>query len=336
MRKTFLVISLLATLFLGAQDIHFSQFYASPLTLNPAMTGFLNGDCRAGVMYRNQWKSVTVPFVTISGAYEHKFTLENGDQFGAGLVVVSDKSGDANFNITKIHLSGAYHKKLSENQQIALGFQPGYVQKSIDVTNLTFPNQYDNSTGLFDPNNPSGEPLGNMDFNVSYIDVNMGALWSGRFGDNLSAYAGVGAFHLNMPQESFYSGGDSRLPMRLVVHGGARIITGENISVVPDFIYMTQGGVTELNIGGAVEYSLPDNENPATLLSLGGYYRNKDALIVTGGVGYKNMKLGLCYDFNTSDLSVASANKGGFELSFTYICFLNKLPTIMAIPCRAF
>ena len=101
MRNKFLVFFLLASIGLGAQDIHFSQFYASPLTLNPAMTGFLNGDCRAGVMYRNQWKSVTVPFITISGAYEHKFLMNNGDQVGAGVVVVSDQSGDANFRILK-------------------------------------------------------------------------------------------------------------------------------------------------------------------------------------------------------------------------------------------
>ena len=61
---------------------------------------------------------------------------------------------------------------------------------------------------------------------------------------------------------------------------------------------LTQGGVTELNIGGAVEYSLPDNENPATLLSLGGYYRNKDALIVTGGWLHGGGWV-YYYDFNT-------------------------------------
>ena len=133
MRNYLLTFVLLFFISLNAQDIHFSQFYASPLTLNPAMTGFVNGDCRAGVIYRNQWKSVTVPFITISGAYEHKFVLENEDQVGAGLVLVSDQSGDANFTILKGHLSGAYHKVLNPNHQIAIGFQPGYVQKSIDI-----------------------------------------------------------------------------------------------------------------------------------------------------------------------------------------------------------
>ena len=335
MRNKFLAFFLSTTIGLGAQDIHFSQFYASPQTLNPAMTGFLNGDCRAGVMYRNQWKSVTVPFITISGDYQHKFILGNGDNVGAGVVIVSDKSGDANFNITKIHLDGAYHKKLSPNHQISLGFQPGYVQKSINLNNVTFPNQYDNTTGLFDPSNPSGEP-GSLINSVSYIDLNMGALWSGRFGSNLSAYAGMAAFHLNAPQESFYTGGSSKLPMRIVMHGGARFVTGTNLSVVPDFVYMSQGGVSELNIGGAVEYNLHNNQNPSTLLSLGGYYRNKDAFIISTGFGVKNIRVGVCYDFNISDLSVASANKGGFELSFAYVCYLNKLPTIMAVPCRAF
>ena len=336
MRNYLAVIILMLAININAQDIHFSQFYASPLTLNPSMTGLLNGDCRAGVIYRNQWNSVTVPFVTISGSYEHRFVLENEDQIGAGLVLVSDQSGDANFTILKGHLSGAYHKVLNENHQIALGIQPGYVQKSIDITNLTFPNQYDNTTGNFDINNPSGEPSSTMATKTSYIDLNMGALWVGRFSKELSAYGGFSSFHLNSPNESFYSGGESKLPMRMVIHGGVRYLTGTNLSVVPDFIFMTQAGVTELNIGTAVEYSIPDNKNATSLLSLGGYYRNKDAFIISAGMGYKNFKVGVCYDYNTSDLKVASANKGGFELSLTYICQLKKGPAIIAVPCRAF
>ena len=104
------------------------------------------------------------------------------------------------------------------------------------------------------------------------------------------------------------------------MHGGADYYR-ENISVVPDFVYMTQEAL-ELNIGGAVEYSLPDNENPATLLKRGVIIEIKMHYLYRG-VGYKNMKLGLCYDFNTSDLSVASANKGGFNYP-SLVCFITN------------
>ncbi|HOA38555.1 MAG TPA: type IX secretion system membrane protein PorP/SprF, partial [Flavihumibacter sp.] len=42
----------LFTTALKAQDPHFSQFFASPLTLNPAYTGKFNGTVRVSGNYR--------------------------------------------------------------------------------------------------------------------------------------------------------------------------------------------------------------------------------------------------------------------------------------------
>ena len=39
-----------------AQDIHFSQFNMSPGNLNPAFTGFFDGDVRGVANYRSQWR----------------------------------------------------------------------------------------------------------------------------------------------------------------------------------------------------------------------------------------------------------------------------------------
>ncbi|MEK7225921.1 MAG: type IX secretion system membrane protein PorP/SprF, partial [Bacteroidota bacterium] len=48
-----------------AQDPNFSQFFASPLTLNPALTGKFDGLFRVAGNYRNQWP-------TIPNAYQTK------------------------------------------------------------------------------------------------------------------------------------------------------------------------------------------------------------------------------------------------------------------------
>ena len=49
------------------QDLHFSQYYNTPLLVNPANTGFNpDFDFRAGVNYRNQWASVGSPYKTTS------------------------------------------------------------------------------------------------------------------------------------------------------------------------------------------------------------------------------------------------------------------------------
>ena len=37
-----------------AQDIHFSQFYASPMNMNPATTGVIGCDMRFSAIYRNE------------------------------------------------------------------------------------------------------------------------------------------------------------------------------------------------------------------------------------------------------------------------------------------
>ena len=42
-----------------AQDIHFTQFTAAPLTVNPAFTGNFDGQWRATAIYRTQCKEVS-------------------------------------------------------------------------------------------------------------------------------------------------------------------------------------------------------------------------------------------------------------------------------------
>jgi len=49
-----LLLSLLLTPTLKSQDFHFSQFFAGPLNLNPALTGS-SELTRVGINYRKQW-----------------------------------------------------------------------------------------------------------------------------------------------------------------------------------------------------------------------------------------------------------------------------------------
>ncbi len=78
MRKaTLLLTIILWSVISFAQDIHYSQFYASPLTLNPALTGVNECNYRIGAMYRNQWKSVTTPYQTPSISFE----INHGQKF---------------------------------------------------------------------------------------------------------------------------------------------------------------------------------------------------------------------------------------------------------------
>jgi hypothetical protein len=56
----------------NGQDIHWSQYNDNPLFQNPGNTGNFNGDYRFVGNYRNQWRSVSIPFETIALSAEKK------------------------------------------------------------------------------------------------------------------------------------------------------------------------------------------------------------------------------------------------------------------------
>src|SRR6056297_1942076 len=111
---------ILSTLFLGwastsfGQDIHFSQFYLSPLNLNPAMTGVMNCNIRLTANYRNQWASVlkSNAYSTYSVSYDQRIPVGRNDYFGIGGTFWGDVAGEANFGTTTGKLSGSYSKKM--------------------------------------------------------------------------------------------------------------------------------------------------------------------------------------------------------------------------------
>ena len=251
-----------------SQDIHFSQFYASPLNLNPALTGFSEGSYRVSGIYRNQWFSVTTPFVTYSASYDMRLLEDKlgDDLFGVGGLVVADKSGDGELGMMGIYGSASYHKQLGSGKKhsLGLGIQGGYVQKTLNHTQLRFPNQFvDND---FDLTQSNGENFSGD--NLNYIDLQTGLLWQSQFMKKLGAFGGLAVYHLTQPKESFL-GDDSRLGMRYLLHGGARAKLTENIYLTPNFIFMYQDKAKEINLGTAVEYHFGlNNENTLELLKI--------------------------------------------------------------------
>ncbi|MCH8903901.1 MAG: PorP/SprF family type IX secretion system membrane protein [Bacteroidetes bacterium] len=329
---------------LMAQDIHFSQFYASPLTLNPGLTGLNSCDYRVAVIYRDQWKSV-IPnsYKTVSASFDTKVLREklNNDFVGVGVMFYNDRSGDAGYQINKIMASAAYHKGLSvdNSQNLSLGVQFGFTQESLELTKLLFPSQF--VGGIFTDRVSSGEP-GDLNNGNTYLDLQAGLMWYGEFTDQVSGFAGISMFHITTPKQTFFKeayasslpGGLNELPSRYVFTGGSKILVSDNFSVLPNFIYMNQKKAQELNVGASVEYDMPDNENPETFVSIGGWYRLKDAVIVTTSIGFQNWILGVSYDINTSQLRSVSRNQGGFELSLIYVgCYGQTKPREIVVPC---
>lgn len=108
MRRIIQLILFLVPLSVFTQDIHFSQFYMSPLNLNPALTGVMNCKMRFVANYRNQWAPVlkSKSFNTFNMSFDQKIPVGRYDYFGFGGTFWGDKAGSLDFSTIQFKLSG--------------------------------------------------------------------------------------------------------------------------------------------------------------------------------------------------------------------------------------
>jgi type IX secretion system PorP/SprF family membrane protein len=303
-----------------AQDVHFTQFNASPLIVNPAFTGNFSGQWRASAIYRNQWRNIAgfeTYAVSVDAPIVHDLTHD--DYLAAGLQLYNDRAGDGNFSNLSALGSVAYHKFLGANvdKVISVGFQGGYTQKSFDITKLFFQNQFVDGQFLSLPN-PEG--LGNRD---GYAVINAGVSWAHSISERVGYALGVGANNINQPGETFRSNPNSEngLPMRYTAQAGAIAYVSDRLSLRPAVLYQQQATADEIVAGNEFNYALGNTEirSYSTAVFAGVWYRNNDAIMATAGLEFKGFRLGLAYDYNTSNLKTATNGNGGFEISLTYI-----------------
>lgn len=330
MKKTNIHIIILVLLLFGkgssmAQDIHFSQFYEAPLLRNPSLAGIFTGDIRAQVVYRDQWNSFTNAYRSGSFNGEYKMPVGSSDDFlTIGLQMLYDKAGTV--ALTSTHLLPAlnYHKALSSdrNMYLSVGFMGGLVQKSIDRSKITTDNQF--VGGAYNPAVANGETFANATYH--YLDGSVGASFNSSFGEENenNLFFGIAYHHLNRPSNSFYRSANAALHPKWVYSGGVKFQVNEQAFFNLQADYSKQGTATEI-IGGALYgYKIGDPENPDYTLYGGLFMRFKDALIPAMKIDYNPFSIGLSYDVNISQLKTASQGRGGFELSVTYIGFLDR------------
>ena len=301
-----------------SQDIHFSQFGASPLNLNPAQTGFFNGDYRFVANHRNQWKSVTTPYKTFSGSAEMVLNglSDSRNKYNAGLLFNHDKAGDSKLSLTQIALSFSVIRPLDEDNRhyLSAGIQAGYVSRSINYSDLTFDEQYDGD--VFDPGQTNTEQFDND--NHGYTDFSAGVSYLFSTENRFKAGTGISFQHINRPNDAFF-GKEAKMFSRTQFDVKLDFPLASKFDLVPALFYMNQGSFRELTGGTSVRYRLSELPGRTYSFYLGGWMRSKDAAIVSAGIDYNNLNVGVSYDFNTSDLDRASNGKGGYEISLIYI-----------------
>jgi type IX secretion system PorP/SprF family membrane protein len=333
----FCTLALLTGAAMQAQDIHFSQYNASPLTLNPAQAGNFNCDFRAGVNYRNQWASVASPFVTYSAFADMPVKaikgFDEGDQIGAGIYLFNDRAGGGIMSNFQAVLSAAYHKSLGQNSRISLGVGLGFMQKSLDQSQLTWGTQWTGDG--FDPTQASLENFaGGAAFGNFNLDLGL-MFKSSALDGRLSYEAGGTIFHLTTPEESFLDGGESQeLGMRYLGHARAIYMVNDKVSLQPTVLYMNQSKAQETILGSDFGYLINSGSFMGTA-SIGAHYRLGDAVIAAVGLDYQNFRFGFSYDITTSSLTNAvNGGVGGFEMTLVYrACALPVIPKEYIMPC---
>jgi type IX secretion system PorP/SprF family membrane protein len=309
---------------LNAQDLHFSQFFNSPLTTNPANTGFIpDADYRLGAHYRNQYSSImAVPYKTISiygDAQVFRDRLENG-WLGLGAVLLRDVAGSGSLTSTKAYGSVAYHQMLGNSGLLTAGFNVGWTNKKIDQSKLKFPDQFDGK--FFSSNIPTSVFLTNN--SVSYFDIQAGMNYAYFPTENVYVNAGYSIQHVNRPMESFLeaSADTIRVDMRHIGFLNAILKLNENIIINPNAYFTTQSKASELVLGLNGAYNLSGDGEKQLIMGL--YYRLGDALVPMVGFELKNVRFTFSYDATISSLHNFNGYRGASEFNIMKKGFYNE------------
>lgn len=327
-----------------AQDPQFSQFYAAPLYLNPALAG-ATGQARVGLNYRNQWPSLEANFTTMS-VYGDYFIEDK--KSGVGLLISRDVEGLAGLRSLQVGAQYSYEMKINKN----LGFRPGFqvvmFQRDINFDKLTFGDQFDPTTGAII--SPSTAEQFNTNFSKFFVDLGAGGVFFTR-----TAWLGIAAHHLNRPNQSIIDE-ESRLPVKYSVHGGLKFklkpgVQGSGVymrnterSISPAVQYRHQGQFDQLDLG--LYFTLEP-------LVLGTWYRgvpfkavngfvNNESIVLLLGftqLGAKDaINIGYSFDYTISRLGIGSGGAHEFSLVYTFPLRNPRKPPAdkLVIPCPDF
>lgn len=326
------VLLFFASISLFAQDIHFSQFFETPLYRNPALAGIVTGDYRVQAVYRSQWNSIANAYKTASLNAEYKMHVAGDDYMTIGVQAFYDKAGTTNLTTTHLLPAINYHKSISNerNQYISVGFMGGLVQRSFDRSKMTTNSQYN---GVADMET-------NAQSQYSYLDGSAGISFNTSINDNPddNLAVGVAYHHFNQPKNSFFANSGIVLSPKWNFSADVRFNLSEYSLLTIHTDHLRQGSYQE-TVGGFL-YGLkigPYTDEPDYIVSAGGFLRWNDAMIPTIKIDYKPFAFALSYDVNISQLKGSSYGRGGFELSLTYIGFTNRdNSTLSAVRCPRF
>lgn len=344
----FLLAASLSLSALNAQDIHFSQYNMSPMTLNPGNIGNFEGTVRIGGIYRGQWASVIgnkgqykTPSLWVDAPIITGFRKR--DWVGVGLVFFSDKAGAGGLTHTAAKLGASYHLSLDKkgNAYLTLGAQYGQAGRRLNPENLTFEEGYLNPT-------PSGgynsgaqvDFLNATEAKSDWTDIDAGVVLRAKLNKRMDMSLGYAMYHIAEGKYGLVTSGggggtstgtstgsstsNDEIARRSVVTGLFNIKLNDKLTVGPSFIYQTMSGADEISLQALGAYAFNTEKDIDLNFGLGYRLSGGDAIYPMLGARYKNLRVGLAYDVNVSDLNQVSNYRGGFEVAANYIVKIYK------------
>ena len=311
-----LLVMIVSTARLHAQDPQFSQYYSAPLYLNPGFAGSTNQQ-RIVFNHRLQWPNLPQAFSTFSFSYE---AYVDKLKSGFGVLATTDKMGSAGWRTTYAGLLYSYKVRLSKKWVFSPGIYFAYGTNGMDKSKLRLRDGLEIDGQSLDPDI---DRLGSR----AFFDFSSGALFY-----NKNVWFGVSAYHLNQPNLSLF-GEESRLNAKINIHGGAKIplyngprMRASKISyLTPSFVYRLQGDAQQFDIG------LQYHRDP---IGVGVWYRGlpiqqvikfedseaavnqQDALVFIVSLNLRDLQIGYSYDYTLSELSGAAG--GAHEVSLVW------------------
>lgn len=314
--QTFMYVFFISIALQG-QDIHFSQFYNSPLNLNPANTGIFNGDERFMASYKDQARSIPVPWTTFSGQYDRKFYLGNSDDsfVSGGVLFNYDKQGLSRLNLTNINFLGSYTKILNERNLVTAGIGLGFATRGLSLTNLSWDRQWDGDA--FDASLPSGE---NEDMErVNFFENSFGLNYRYQLTSRTNLDVGLGFYHLIEPKVAFFSADDIRLPRRTNLSFRGTYQINQMFDIQGHALGQFQGDYKEYLFGLLTKIYIQEQRGKEFNLHVGLGYRTSGALIPTIAVEFNRYYASFSYDAESIIHDDRNVRTGGPELHFRYI-----------------
>jgi type IX secretion system PorP/SprF family membrane protein len=311
MRNILIILFLIPSLVEG-QSYSFSQFFSTPLALNPALNGSAYTRLRLSGNFRNQWVYGGTPYLTGSLGVETKILANSIPDFhswGVCSNVIIDQSNAGGLTYTISSVGTAYHIALDAegSQTIGLGIQGSFNQRSINLNRLSFESQF--ASGGFNNSIPIGETFQNLSKN--YMDIHSGLLYQFKK-ENVQITFGGALYNILAPKTNSTLT-EYRLPKRYVLHTAFNTNIGEGLGIMGSLTGMSVSGLNNLTAGVALRKDLE------TISLTGGcWYRVGDALIPYVGFGINGLTIGLSFDNTISSLKSVAQTRNAFELGIMF------------------